>query len=147
MIARILVATDGSSAANNAIDFAADMATRYDASIHLLSVVRDIPIPPDMKDLARVENLGETRLGVLELIANQILDNAAERAEKNGAKSVHKAVGRGDPATVIANYASSHQIGLVVMGTRGLSNVKGMLMGSVSRKLTNICEVNCLIVR
>jgi len=33
------------------------------------------------------------------------------------------------------------------MGTRGLGGVKGMLMGSVSRKVANACNVNLLIVR
>ena len=33
------------------------------------------------------------------------------------------------------------------MGTRGLSSVKSLLMGSVSRKVANSCDVNLLIVR
>ena len=53
----------------------------------------------------------------------------------------------GDPATAIARYAQRNKIDLIVMGTRGLGNVKGMLMGSVSRKVANACNVNLLIVR
>jgi nucleotide-binding universal stress UspA family protein len=38
-------------------------------------------------------------------------------------------------------------VDLVVLGTRGLGQVKGMLMGSVSRKVTNLAETSCLIIR
>jgi nucleotide-binding universal stress UspA family protein len=147
MIKKILIAIDGSPASNRAIGLGAEMATVHDASLYLLNVIRDIQIPADMKDMGRVENLGETRLGVLEHVANQILDSAEERAKKKGAKNVRKSMGRGDPATIIARYAKRHKIDLIVIGTRGLGKVKGMLMGSVSRKVANICDVNCLIVR
>jgi nucleotide-binding universal stress UspA family protein len=36
---------------------------------------------------------------------------------------------------------------LVVLGTRGLNKAQDMLLGSVSRKLLNLCKVNCLVVR
>jgi len=147
MIKKILIAIDGSPASNRAVGLGAEMASVHDASLYLLNVIRDIQIPADMRDMGRVENLGETRLGVLEHVANQILDNAEERARKKGAKTVRKSIGRGDPATMIARYAKRHKIDLILIGTRGLGKVKGMLMGSVSRKVADICDVNCLIVR
>lgn len=147
MRASILIATDGSSAANRAVDMAAELSVAQNCALHLLSVVRNIQVPPDMQNMARVEHLGETRLSVLEFVANQILDSALARAEAKGAAVAHKAVGYGDPATAIANYAKKHGIELLVIGTRGLSQVEGMLMGSVSRKVTEISDVNCLLVR
>jgi nucleotide-binding universal stress UspA family protein len=147
MIKNILVAVDGSPASNRAIRLAAEMASRHEASLRLLNVVREIQIPPEMKNMARVEHLGETRMGVLEFVANQILEAGEKLAIEAGTTQVKKSLGRGDPATVIADYAGRHQIDLVVMGTRGLGSVSGVLMGSVSRKATNICSANCLIVR
>ena len=97
--------------------------------------------------MARVESLGETRLNVLEFIANQILDDVAVRVKSNGTTLAKKSIGHEDPASSICEYAKKHQIDLVIIGTRGLSKVKALLMGSVSRKITEICEVNCLIVR
>jgi len=147
MIKSILIATDGSSAANRAVDLAAELSVTQNCALHLISVVRNIQVPPDMQNMARVEHFGETRLNVLEFVANQVLDTAVARAEAKGASVAHRTVGYGDPATAIAKHAKKHGIALLVIGTRGLSQVKGVLMGSVSRKVTEISEVNCLIVR
>lgn len=147
MIDKILIATDGSAASNRAIPLAAHLAVTNDASLYLLNVVRDIQVPPDMKNMARVENLGETRVSVLEFVANQILESAEERLKNKGVKRIRRAIGHGDPATEIVKYAKKHKIDLIVIGTRGLSNVKGMLMGSVSRKVANVSDINCLLIR
>lgn len=147
MIAKILVATDGSASSNRAIELAAGLAKVHNASLHAINVIRQIQIPPEMLNMARVESLGENHLSVLEFIANQILDDAEQRVQANGATLVKKMIGHEDPATSISDYATKHDIDLVVIGTRGLSKVKALLMGSVSRKVTEICDVNCLIVR
>ena len=147
MIDKILVATDGSSSSNRAVDLAAELSIVHNASLHAINVIRNIQIPPEMQNLARVESLGETRLSVLEFIASQILDDTEKRVNEKGATLTHKSIGHEDPATSISEYASKHGINLVVIGTRGLSKAKSLLMGSVSRKVTEICGVNCLIVR
>lgn len=147
MIKKILVATDGSASSNRAVDLATEIAKVHNASLHAINVIRQIQIPPGMKNMARVESLGETRLNVLEFIAGQILDDVAARVQSNGTTLSKKSIGHEDPAISISKYAKKHNIDLVVIGTRGLSKVKALLMGSVSRKVAEICEVNCLIVR
>ena len=147
MIVRILVATDGSESSNRAIDFASELANVHKASLHAINVIRQIQIPPNMQNMARVESLGETRLSVLEFIANQILDDTESRVQAKGATLAKKSIGHEDPATSISKYAVKHGMDLVIVGTRGLNKVEALLMGSVSRKVAEICKVNCLIVR
>ncbi len=147
MINRILVPTDGSPASNRAIGLAAHMTVKHDASLYLLNVIRDMQLPSELKKMAKVENIGQARQDVLEFVAEKILGDAERRAKRKGAKAVRKATGQGDPATAIAKYAQRNKIDLILMGTRGLGSAKGMLMGSVSRKVTNACNVNLLIVR
>ncbi len=147
MIDRILVTTDGSPASNRAIDLAAHMTIKHDASLYLLNVIREMQLPPELKKMARVENIGQARQDVLDFVADKIIGDAERRAKRKGVKSVRKATGHGDPATAIAKYAQRNKIDLIVMGTRGLGRVKGMLMGSVSRKVANACNVNLLVVR
>ena len=53
----------------------------------------------------------------------------------------------GPDGAVILRYAKRRKVDLIVLGTRGLSQMKGVLMGSVSRKVTNLSEISCLIVR
>ena len=147
MINKILVATDGSDSANRAIAMAVDLAITYGASLHAINAIRQIQIPPEMQNMARIESLGETRLGVLEHIANQILDAAELRIISKGGALTNKYIGHGDPATSISEYAKKQKIDLVVIGTRGLSQLKALMLGSVSRKVLEICDINCLIVR
>ena len=147
MINRILVTTDGSPASNRAVGLAAHMALKHDASLYLLNVIRDMQLPPELKKMAKVENIGQARQDVLDFVADKILGDTERRAKRKGAKAIRKATGHGDPATAIANYAQRNKIDLIIMGTRGLGSVKGMLMGSVSRKVANACNVNLLIVR
>ena len=147
MIAKILVATDGSASSNRAVELAADLANVHNASLHAINVIRQIQIPPEMQNMARVESLGENRLSVLEFIANQILDDAESRVQAKGATLAKKSIGHEDPATSISKYAVKHGMELVIVGTRGLNKVEAMLMGSVSRKVAEICKVNCLLVR
>ena len=147
MIKNILVATDASPASNRAINLAADMAGKYGAALHLLYAVREMQLPPELKKMAEVEKIAGARSDVLDFVARKILSDAERRAEKKGASKVKTALEHGDPATVILRYAKKHKVDLIVLGTRGLGQVKGMLMGSVSRKVTNLSDISCLIIR
>ena len=61
--------------------------------------------------------------------------------------SPKSAIGSGDPATSVAGFAKRRNVDLIVVGTRGLSKVKASSMGSVSRKLLGLTDVNCLVIR
>lgn len=54
---------------------------------------------------------------------------------------------RGDTATEIINYIQPHNIDLIVAGSRGLSQMKGWLLGSVSRKLVHYANCSVLVVK
>ena len=147
MLDSILVATDASPVSNRAINMAADLASRYGAKLHIVHVVRDMQLPPSIQRMAEVEKISGAREDVLLYVAEKILDDAEARARKRGAKTVDRSVGRGDPGSAIVALAKRRKADLVVLGTRGLGKVKGMLMGSVSRKVANLCEAHCLVVR
>ena len=147
MLKNILVATDASPASNRAINLAADMAGRYDATLHLIYAVREMQLPAELKKMAEVEKIVGARSDVLDFVGNKILSDAEERATKKGAAKVKTSLEHGDPATVILRYAKRRKVDLIILGTRGLSQMKGVLMGSVSRKVTNLSEISCLIVR
>lgn len=143
----ILVATDASPASNRAVDVAADLAKQYGASLTILYVVRQMQLPPELRKMAKVEKIAEREADVFQYLAEQVLGTALQRAEKVGAIKVSKSVGEGDPATVIIKQAKQRKADLIVMGTRGLGKVKEAFLGSVSRKVCNLSQVNCLTVR
>jgi nucleotide-binding universal stress UspA family protein len=147
MIKNILVATDGSTAANRAVDLAADMAVKYECSLTILNVVRDMQLPPELVKMAEVENLSLRDGGLLKFLAEKVLNKAAERAKKKGAKEVRTTVVQGDPATAIIKQAKRRKADLIIMGTRGLGKVKEAFLGSVSRKVCNLSQMNCLTVK
>lgn len=147
MLKQILVATDASPASNRAINLAADMAGKYGATLHLLYAIREMQLPPELKKMAEVEKIVGARSDVLDFVGKKILSDAEERAIKKGAGNVKTTLEHGDPATAILRYAKRRNVDLIVLGTRGLGKVKGMLLGSVSRKVTNTSETNCLIIR
>ena len=147
MIQTILVATDASTASNKAIDMAAELASKYGASLHLLHVIRQMQLPAELRNMAEVEKLIGSRSEVMSFVAKKILIDADARAKSFGVTDVHTESVEGEPAMTIIDRAGAHGADLIVMGTRGLGTVKSMMLGSVSRKVSNLAGVSCLIVR
>ncbi len=152
MINRILVATDASAASNRALKMAVQFAGQHNAELLIIHVIRDMQIPFDIKEIpelesSKFESFHDAREEVMRKIAESILRNAKEKAEKAGAKKVQTAIGTGDPATSILGFARRRKVDMIVVGTRGLGKLKGTILGSVSRKVINNAETSCLIVR
>ena len=147
MIKSILVATDASPAANRALALAVEMAVKHEAKLEIVHVIRDLQIPANLRGMAQVMNMAGARGDVMMFVAGQVLNDARERARTGGVGEVGTFVGKGDPAGAIIARAKQRKSDLIVLGTRGLSKTEGMLLGSVSRKVTNICKMNCLVVR
>jgi nucleotide-binding universal stress UspA family protein len=97
--------------------------------------------------MAKVENISLRDAGLLKFLAEKVLTKAAERAKKKGAKEVHTTVVQGDPATAIIKQAKRRNADLIIMGSRGLGKVKELFLGSVSRKVCNLSQMNCLTVK
>lgn len=147
MINKILVATDASPASSRAVSFAAQMAVQHECDLLILNVIRDMQLPDELKDDPAFEAFYNSRDDLMRQAADRILEDAKQIAKKQGAKVVQTAIGSGDPATSVAGFARRRKIDLIIVGTRGMSKVKAAWMGSVSRKLLDLTEVNCLVVR
>ena len=147
MIKKILVATDASAASNRAVSMAAYMASRHEAELLILHVIRDMQLPTLMKKGPELEDFSNAREDIMRQVAENILHEAEVRALKNGAEKIQTAIGSGDPASSVIGFAKRRNIDLIVIGTRGLGKIKEVLMGSVSRKIANSSQSNCLVVR
>lgn len=147
MLENILVAIDGSPASTKALDMAIELSQKFGSRIHLLHVVRSmqVPLTPGLMD--EYEKLERQRHDLLKGAGESSLNQAKRAAESKGVDVVETGIGSGDPATAIIDHAKKHAIDLIVLGSRGLGRVEGMLMGSVSRKVSNSTNVNCLIVK
>ena len=147
MINKILVATDASAASGRAVSFAAQLAVIHEAELLILNVIRDMQLPDELKNAPEFESFNNARDDLMRQAADRILGEARKKAKKAGAKQVQTAIGSGDPATSVAGFAKRRKIDLIVVGTRGLSKAKAASMGSVSRKLMDLTDVNCAVIR
>ena len=160
MIKNVFVAIDGSSHADKAVDMAADIAQRFGASLTIGHSLIHGPVPQKLRDLSTEEipSLPPMSLGgasvdyqvpraALESIAEALLKKAAERAENLGVSNVNTAWDDGDPGQVVVNLAKQHNADLIVMGSRGLGDFKGLVLGSVSHKVQHLFEGSVLTVK
>jgi nucleotide-binding universal stress UspA family protein len=145
MFNRILVPIDGSRYSSRAIAAAANMAKRFDASVYLLHVIRNMSLPEEIMAMIRAGEVTQSRSEILENSAEIILENALEKLQEAGVGDAKQAYLVGDEASTIAEYAHQHEIDLIVLGHRGL-NPGGELLGSVARKLLNTTDITCLVV-
>jgi len=141
----ILVPVDGSESAFKALDFAVDLATKYGSKIWLLNVVQSRDIPEGLRHWAEVEHVTSPPEWLLEqAVAERVLVAAEDRVKDKGAGNVERVAEKGDAAGTILEVAARHRVDLIVMGTRGLSDLQGLVMGSVAHK---VCHgASCTVV-
>jgi nucleotide-binding universal stress UspA family protein/CheY-like chemotaxis protein len=148
MIKKILVPVDGSENADKALELAVSMAKPNNAQLHLLHVVKHTEINKALLDYIRSEGINDTPYVVSEgYVENQIIGPAKFEAKRKGIEKIESTVLHGDPAEEIIDYAKDQEVDMIVMGSRGLGNVKGLMMGSVSTRVSHGADRTCVIVR
>lgn len=136
---RILLPVDGSDNALRAIRFLLKKAAlfRDPLEIHLLNVQHPFPgTIRGVNDLAQQEHRDQ---GLVALApARKLFDDA-------GVQYAHH-ISVGEAPEIIARYVEDKNIDQVVMGTRGLGTISGMLLGSVATKVLHLVHVPVLLV-
>lgn len=142
-VKRILVPTDFSTASNLAINYAIEMAYRFNASIHLLHVLEEGPLAvyPD-GFFAEPVALHQQRT----LDAECQLTEAGARCLAARVR-VTLNVTDGSPAVAIINKATKLGADLIVMGTHGRRGVAHLLLGSVAERVVRTAPCAVLTVR
>ena len=147
MIKHIVVAVDSSPSSDNAVDMGVGLAKSLGAKLSFLNVIRDMQLPESVLRMAEVEHIQGARSDVLRFVGEKTLKLAEQKAKDANLMGTAKNVAVGDPATEIADFAKKNNADLIIIGTRGHSDLKGMFLGSVSRKVSNLAHVNVMIVR
>lgn len=144
MFSRILVGLDGSDYSLRALDFAIDLAKKYQSQLVLVHVVmRQIYAinPPEAGILA-----GTAIVRELETEGKTILAQGEEKVKAQGLP-VEARLRQGVPAEELLRAAADEKVDLMVLGSRGLSQVRAFLLGSVSDKVSHHAKCPTLIVR
>ena len=157
MARSIVVGTDGSKPADEAVRQATDMASREGARLHLVTAYHHQQILPETTiwtndpkgviDTGRTEARGPHSETVnLREVAESVLKRAAGDALSKGVE-VETHARKGQPAEVIIDVANQVQADLIVVGGSGLTGIKRYLLGSVSSKVSEHAPCNVMIVR
>jgi nucleotide-binding universal stress UspA family protein len=177
MVKKILVALDGSIQAGKALDLAIDMAKALSAELVLIHVVSDKPLTEGERRLAETEYATEIRqalsgpevavgpgsaqtdpeslartsykvgLAIRTVIGHRIVERAERDARQKGVNFVRTMIADGDPAATIVDAADGEKPDLLVMGSRGLSGVQELLMGSVSHKVSHSAKCTVAVAK
>ena len=141
----ILAATDGSEAADRAVDFAATLASGLGATLQILNVI-GVGAPPqqELEELSRQEHM--TPGEFTNAMSEQILLLASQRAKKLGMADAQLVSKIGDVATSITDTAKKGAVDVIVLGKRGLGRLPGLLLGSVSQKLVSVAPCAVIVV-
>ena len=173
---RIMVAIDGSDHSDKALGLASDIAAQSGAELVLLHVISDKPLTDAERQMAEVEYLDEIADGlevtgidpagdlqtrtqrvlqhyadlthrIREALGQRLLSRSRSRAREKGVRSVQSVLEDGDPASTILRLAKGLHVDMLFLGSRGLGNAKGLLMGSVSHKVAQLAECTCVSVK
>lgn len=146
MFKKILVAHDGSEHADRALTLAVDMAKKYDASIlvcHAVTVFSSRPrYESKVEDSAKnvFRNIGHE-------VAETIMTDIGERMKVNEFSNWDQRIVEGSPARAVVDTASQEHADMIVVGTRGLSGLQGMALGSVAQKISFLANCPIVIVK
>lgn len=173
MIKNILCALDGSGNAEKALDLAIEMAGKFDARLVLFHVLMRNLDPNEVRRFSEIEGLSaesiaevkrlqtvDSRIEVghpydvkaipsktLVELGQRILDSARAYADEKGVSNITTVMGDGDPAARILACAEQEKADCIIMGSRGLSDIRALLQGSVSRKVSNRAGCTTIAVR
>ncbi|MEM3386870.1 MAG: universal stress protein [Nitrososphaerales archaeon] len=139
MFRKILVAVDGSTFAEHAVEYAAMLAKKFGSELVLIHAI--------LNPMYTYEGIVlSPPLEQLEKAGQEVLNRNVALAEKIGVQAKTRLV-VGHPADEISKVANEEDFDLLVVGSRGLSSVKAFLLGSVSEKLSRLAKCPVLIVK
>lgn len=135
----VLVATDGSDCAGEALSTGVDVANVEAAALHVLSIVDTASLGVDVRTDVQTAQLEEG--------ANEIVRAGVEIAEDAGVASVTGTVESGTSIyRAILSFVEEHDVDLVVVGSRGRTGLERYVLGSVTGKLLRTAPVPVLVV-
>jgi nucleotide-binding universal stress UspA family protein len=139
---RILIATDGSENAAKAVIHGINIAKTIGADVQALYIISTEHAVATRTVMGWTDSFEK----YLEEIGKEALSYATQIGERAGVK-VKPVFRKGRPAEEILEYAEENNIGLIIMGTQGLTGIKKFLIGSVTEKVLRHSKVPVMIVR
>jgi nucleotide-binding universal stress UspA family protein len=142
MVEAIAVGTDGSETAQRAVDFAMDMAQRYDARLVIAGAYRPVGEDRLRKEQEEAPQEIQWSINPSEEV-DATLRRVEEQAKERGLKYVSEAR-NGDPADILCEIAADHGADVIVVGNKGMHR---RILGSVPNSVSHNAPCSVMIVK
>jgi nucleotide-binding universal stress UspA family protein len=141
----MVVGTDGSDTASEAVRQATELAQRLGAKVHLVSAYEPV-------SEGRLREERQQVPGDLQWMVNPREDvndtlAAAAKGLQDGGVEVETHAREGDPADAILDVAEEEHADLIVVGNKGMTGAKRFLLGSVPNKVSHHAPCSVMIIR
>jgi|SRR5438445_9254516 len=145
MFSSIVVGTDGSETATQAVRQAIDMAKAVDATLELVSAYAPVPERKLREERRDAPDDVQWAIHPRQEVEASLAD-AADLAREAGV-AVNTHARQGDPSDAILDVAEERGADLVVVGNKGMTGAKRFLLGSVPNKVSHHAPCSVLIIR
>jgi nucleotide-binding universal stress UspA family protein len=142
MISTVAVGTDGSDTAAKAVEFALDLASRYEAKIVFLSAYKPVSDSQLKREQRDAPEDVQWQINPAEEVEPALRD-AGDLAEERGLKWDCEAR-EGDPSKVLVDLADKYDADILVMGNKGMQR---KVLGSVPNSVSHRASCHVLIVK
>ena len=145
MFGSIVVGTDGSETASEAVRQATELANAVGATIHLVSAFEPVSSQRLREERQQAPDDLQWAVNAREDVDGTLKD-ASEKIKEGGVK-VETYARQGDPADAILDVAEEKNADLIVVGNKGMTGAKRFLLGSVPNKVSHHAPCSVLIIR
>ena len=146
MFTRIVVGTDGSDTATEAVRQAAELAKSADARLDIVAAYT--PIRGQRLKEESKEAPGDVQYEFSDAEdVNLALESAKAEVKKSGVSEVETHAVEGDPADAIIDVAEEVKADLIVVGNKGMTGARRFLLGSVPNKVSHHAPSSVMIIR
>src|SRR4051794_11949223 len=145
MFGSIVVGTDGSETAGEAVRQATELAKAVGAKIHLVSAFEPVGNQRPREERQQVPEDMSWMVNQREDV-DATLRDAGEKMQEDGV-DVETYARQGDPADAILDVAEEKNADLIVVGNKGMSGAKRFLLGSVPNKVSHHAPCSVMIIR
>ncbi|WCN39393.1 universal stress protein [Aneurinibacillus uraniidurans] len=148
MFQKIVVAIDGSEMGEKALAAALTIGKEQKAEVNVLHIGKDVLVSSyAFVGAGYIAQQAYDEISeVVKKEGEALLGKAKVTAESQGVVAITHYV-TGDPAHQIVTFAQENNVDLIVIGNRGLSGLKEVMLGSVSHKVSQLAECPVLIVK
>ena len=145
MFGSLVVGTDGSETASEAVTQATELAQKLGAKVHLVSAYEPVPEGRLREERQQVPEDLQWMVNPREDV-DATLEEAAKGLRDTGV-DVQTHAREGDPADAILDVAEEQGADLIVVGNKGMTGAKRFLLGSVPNKVSHHAPCSVLIIR